>query len=55
MIPNSIFEVGKNKNVPSVMIADKDIILDISKINQNDEKVFSLLSTGETTGLSRAA
>ena len=29
----------------------KDIKLDISKINQNDEKVFSLLSTGETTGL----
>jgi DNA polymerase-3 subunit alpha len=29
----------------------KNIILDISKINQNDEKIFSLLSTGETTGL----
>jgi DNA polymerase-3 subunit alpha len=29
----------------------KNINLDISKINQNDEKVFSLLSTGETTGL----
>jgi len=29
----------------------KNIELDISKINQNDEKVFSLLSTGETTGL----
>ena len=29
----------------------KNIDLDISKINQNDEKVFSLLSTGETTGL----
>merc|ERR1711965_792347 len=29
----------------------KDIKLDISKINQNDEKVFSLLATGETTGL----
>ena len=29
----------------------KKIQLDISKINQNDEKVFSLLSTGETTGL----
>ena len=29
----------------------KKIDLDISKINQNDEKVFSLLSTGETTGL----
>jgi DNA polymerase III subunit alpha len=29
----------------------KNIDLNISKINQNDEKVFSLLSTGETTGL----
>ncbi len=29
----------------------KKINLDISKINHNDEKVFSLLSTGETTGL----
>jgi len=29
----------------------KDIHVDITKINQNDEKVFSLLSTGETTGL----
>ncbi len=29
----------------------KKIDLDISKINQNDKKVFSLLSTGETTGL----
>jgi len=29
----------------------KKINLDISKINQNDDKVFSLLSTGETTGL----
>ncbi len=29
----------------------KKIDLNISKINQNDEKVFSLLSTGETTGL----
>ena len=29
----------------------KNINLDISKINQSDEKVFSLLSTGETTGL----
>ena len=29
----------------------KNIDLSISKINQNDEKVFSLLSTGETTGL----
>ncbi len=29
----------------------KNIKLDISKIDQNDAKVFSLLSTGETTGL----
>jgi DNA polymerase III subunit alpha len=29
----------------------KNITLDISKINQKDEKIFSLLSTGETTGL----
>ena len=29
----------------------KNLSLDISKINQNDEKVFSLLSKGETTGL----
>ena len=29
----------------------KKIDLDISKINQSDEKVFSMLSTGETTGL----
>ena len=29
----------------------KNIKLDISTINRNDEKVFSLLSTGETTGL----
>ncbi len=29
----------------------KGINLDMSKINQNDKKVFSLLSTGETTGL----
>ena len=29
----------------------KKIVLDISKINHNDEKVFSMLSTGETTGL----
>ncbi len=29
----------------------KGINLDIDKINQNDAKVFSLLSTGETTGL----
>ena len=32
-------------------LKNKNIKLDISKINQNDEKVFSLLSTGETTGL----
>ncbi len=32
-------------------LKSKKINLDISKINQNDEKVFSLLSTGETTGL----
>jgi DNA polymerase-3 subunit alpha len=29
----------------------KNISLDISKIDQKDERVFSLLSTGETTGL----
>ncbi len=29
----------------------KKIDLNISKINQNDERVYSLLSTGETTGL----
>ena len=29
----------------------KKINLEIDKISQNDEKVFSLLSTGETTGL----
>ena len=29
----------------------KDINLDITKIDHNDKKVFSLLSTGETTGL----
>ena len=29
----------------------KNINLNINEINQNDEKVFSLLSTGETTGL----
>jgi DNA polymerase III subunit alpha len=29
----------------------KNIELDISTINRNDEKVYSLLSTGETTGL----
>ncbi len=32
-------------------LKSKNIDLDISKINHNDEKVFSLLSTGETTGL----
>ena len=32
-------------------LKSKNINLDLSKINQNDEKVFSLLSTGETTGL----
>ena len=32
-------------------LKNKDIDLDISKVNQNDDKVFSLLSTGETTGL----
>ena len=32
-------------------LKNKKISLDINKINQNDEKVFSLLSTGETTGL----
>ena len=32
-------------------LKSKKIDLDISKINHNDEKVFSLLSTGETTGL----
>ena len=32
-------------------LKSKNINLDISKINQNDEKVFSLLSNGETTGL----
>ncbi len=29
----------------------KNVNLDLRSINQNDEKVFSLLSTGETTGL----
>ena len=29
----------------------KNIELDISKINHNDKKAFSMLSTGETTGL----
>ncbi len=33
------------------ILKNKNINLEISKINQNDEKVFSLLSTGETTGL----
>ena len=32
-------------------LKNKSINLDITKINQNDEKVFSLLSKGETTGL----
>ncbi len=32
-------------------LKQKNINLDISKINHNDEKVFSLLSTGETIGL----
>ena len=32
-------------------LKNKNIYLDISKINQNDNKVFSLLSKGETTGL----
>ncbi len=32
-------------------LKNKNINLDISSINQNDQKVFSLLSTGETTGL----
>ena len=32
-------------------LKQKNITLDISKIDHNDEKVFSLLSTGETTGL----
>ena len=32
-------------------LKNKNIDLDISQINQSDEKVFSLLSTGETTGL----
>ena len=32
-------------------LKSKNINLDISKIDLNDEKVFSLLSTGETTGL----
>ncbi len=32
-------------------LKNKKINLDISTIDQNDEKVFSLLTTGETTGL----
>ena len=32
-------------------LKSKNIFLDISKINYNDEKVFTMLSTGETTGL----
>ena len=32
-------------------LKSKKIFLDISKINHNDEKVFTMLSTGETTGL----
>tara|TARA_B100000886_G_scaffold319641_1_gene260543 strand:+ start:77 stop:3490 length:3414 start_codon:yes stop_codon:yes gene_type:complete len=32
-------------------LKSKKILLDISKINHNDEKVFTMLSTGETTGL----
>jgi len=32
-------------------LKSKRIDLDISKINQNDEKVYSMLSSGETTGL----
>jgi len=32
-------------------LKNKNINLEISKINQNDNKVFDLLSTGETTGL----
>ena len=33
------------------MLKEKKIELDISKINLNDQRVFELLSTGETTGL----
>ena len=33
------------------MLATKNISLDISIINLNDQKVYELLSTGETTGL----
>ena len=43
--------IAKEINGPSWNPIKKKINLDISKINQNDEKVFSLLSTGETTGL----
>ncbi len=32
-------------------LKSKNITVDITKIDQKDEKVFSLLSTGETTGL----
>ncbi len=32
-------------------LKSKNVNLDLSKIDQNDKKVFSLLSTGETTGL----
>ncbi len=32
-------------------LSGKNIELNINKINQNDENVFSLLSTGETTGI----
>jgi DNA polymerase III subunit alpha len=38
-----------DKTIKRLKLKNKE--LDISKINQNDEKVFSLLSTGETTGL----
>ncbi len=33
------------------MLSQKNIELDITKINLNDENIFQLLSTGETTGL----
>jgi len=33
------------------MLKSKNVILDISKINLTDQKVFKLLATGETTGL----
>ena len=33
------------------LISNKQILPIISKIDQNDEKVFSMLSSGETTGL----